>query len=92
MGEELKRELLSLSLQAAVPLLIQDLVAKGGPDAGDYGRAREAGDFLGQKGDHLLFKGKHTAEAFNKMAFGVAVLAFLPGGVEVFGVRYRASE
>jgi hypothetical protein len=78
---------------AAVPLRIAEYKARGGPAAADIGRAREFGRVLGEKGDALLFRGKRgePAELFNRLADAVAVMAFCPGGVKVFGELFEVK-
>jgi hypothetical protein len=84
-------ELLRISLSAAVPLIIAELKARGGPTAEDLTTARAAAGTLGEHGDELMYRGKHSAQTFNSLAFAVAVLAFCPGGCKVFGDRYEAN-
>lgn len=87
--------LLHISLQAAVPLrameldglrrvnksLFENTISKWSKDAGDY---------LSQHGDALMFrvKGK-SAEAFNHLAKGIACMGFCPGGVTAFGTHWE---
>ena len=52
-------------------------------------------DLLGSQGDVLLFGGGKKGEAadmFNKMAEGIALMSFLPGGVRVFGVHWDTTH
>lgn len=79
------------ALGAAVPLRIHMLVERGGPAAWEWSEAKEFGDVLGEKGDVLQYgKNGEAAQLFNQMAKAIAVLAFVPGGVSVFGVHYEA--
>ena len=90
-----KQHLLATALDCAVPLRILEIKQRGGPDDVDFQRAREVGSLLGEKGDLLMFPGKkkgESARVFNEMAFGLAVLAFCPGGVKVFGRHWEAQE
>jgi hypothetical protein len=82
------RELLSISLSAAVPLRIHELTQK--PWSEVEALARESAQVVAEKGDVLQFKGKGTAEAFNALATGLAALAFAPGGVTFLGLRFEA--
>lgn len=86
---------LAIALEAAVTLRIAELQARGGPTDADFDRAREAADVVASQGDVLQFGGKKRGEAarvFNQLAFAVAVMAFVPGGVEVLGHRFRARS
>jgi len=82
---------MSIALSAAVPLWIMDLRAKGGPDESDVERAREFSQALSEKGDVLQFAGRNgeAAGLFNRLAHAVAVMAFKPGGIYVFGQRWE---
>ena len=61
-------------------------------------RAQVCGQHIAERGDVLQFKGKtpkeraKTAEAFNRLAEGLACLALTaPGGVTFLGVRWEAK-
>ena len=85
----------TIALSASVPLRIMELQARGGPDESDYRRAREASDIIGSQADVMLFRGGkpgQAADCFNATAFGLAVLAFCPGGVTFMGIRFCASH
>lgn len=87
-----KGALLSASLAAAVPLWIEDLRGLTFEERDQI--AKECSQHLAEKGDILLYRsGKkgETAKAFNMLAKGVAVLAFVPGGVKVFGNHFEAE-
>jgi hypothetical protein len=88
-----KRNLLKTALSAAVPLRIQELLQRGGPDADDIRQARAFANELGAHGDDLLFRSKkkgRSAAIFNKLARVLAVLAFCPGGVKLCGEHWQA--
>jgi len=95
-GEGMKQSndnLLAVSMAAAVPIYILRLQAKGGPDDSDMARAQESSAMLAERGDVLLFGGGkkgETADLFNRTAHAVAVLAFCPGGVDIFGQHFEA--
>jgi hypothetical protein len=56
--------LIQAHLDAAVPLLIQELLSAGGPTEYHYQRVREHGQFLAEHGDAILYPQKRTtAEA-----------------------------
>jgi hypothetical protein len=57
-------------------------------------RARECSQVIAEKGDIILYKSKklgESANAFNRMAEGVACLAFCPGGVKFLGQHWEAK-
>ena len=93
--------LLHLTLQAAVPLWCQELRER----ERDYGRHRRGYDefshylseracvcaaVIGETGDALMFKVKgKSAEAFNRLAEGIACASFCPGGIKAFGTHWE---
>ena len=85
--------LLKLSLEAAVPLWIDKLQKQ--PWSTVMARKDEAAQIIAEKGDIILYRSKkvgETAKAFNSLAEGVAILAFAPGGVKVFGLHFEAKH
>lgn len=87
--------LLSVSLQAAVPLWVLRLVQQDPSPEELRRRAEEASQVVASKGDIILYRGGRkgeTAAAFNKLAEGVAILSFSPGGVVLFGTRYETRN
>ncbi len=86
--------LLALTLQVAVPLQILAIQGHDGPDRGDYDRAKRLMVDLCEYGDELLYKSKtpgKTANLFNELAHGIAVLAFCPGGITIFGSHWKLA-
>lgn len=84
-------ELLRMSLSTAVPLWIVEF--KQLPWEKLERIATEASQYIAEHGDDILFKSKKkgdTAKAFNQLAKGVAVLAFVPGGVKTLGLHFEA--
>jgi hypothetical protein len=86
-----KFSLLSSILQLAVPLWIDQLKSAGW----DYilQRAKVCSQIVAEKGDIILFKSSkkgESAAAFNALAEGIACIAFVPGGVNVFGDHWEA--
>jgi hypothetical protein len=84
--------LLTMTLQLAVPLWIERL--RGA--SWDYisERAKVCAQVVAEKGDIILFRSKtkgETANAFNRLAEGIACLSFVPGGVTVFGQHWEAT-
>ena len=45
---------------------------------------------IGEKGDALLYGGKGSGEAAVAIVEIIATLAFAPGGVEAFGLKFQA--
>ena len=85
---------LGIALSVAVPLHIGDLKKKGGPDSADFQKATSFSSTLGERGDVLLFGGKkkgEQAELFNKTAFAIAVMSFVPGGISLFGEHWETK-
>jgi hypothetical protein len=88
--------LLGSVLALAVPLRIAELLALSPPDRASRMALwqRESGQAIASHGDQILFRSKHrgeTAEAFNHLARGLAVLAFAPGGVTFAGQHWQAD-
>lgn len=94
MGEFSHQEaLLKSSLPMAVMLNILNF--KNRPWSELQEIATYASQYVAEKGDNILFKSQKkgdTAKAFNELAKGVAVLAFAPGGVTIFGQHYEATH
>lgn len=87
--------LLADMMQMAVPLHIARLSEKGGPSAEDMAKAQETSGMLGERGDVLLCGGGKPGECsdlFNRTAAAIAVLAFCPGGVTIFGTKFEAKK
>lgn len=85
--------LLKIALSAAVPLQIAEL--RGKPWSELQERAAAAAQVVASKGDLILFKSQkrgETAAAFNKLAEGIAICAFAPGGVKIFGLHFEAKH
>jgi hypothetical protein len=82
-------DLLSISLEAAVPLRILEM--RDWTVERRMQTARECADVIASHGDDLQYGGKHTADAFNKLALGLACLAYAPGGVRFHGMHWEAT-
>lgn len=81
-------------LDCAVPLEIHALTMQGGPDGADIEAARAFGSDLALRGDVMLFSGGKPGEAgelASQTARSIAVLAFCPGGVTLFGRTWAAG-
>lgn len=86
-----KQALLATTLQLAVPLWIERLRER--PWEYVQQRAKECSQHIAGHGDNLLFRAKkkgQSAEAFNRLAEGIACLSFCPGGVKIFGQHWEA--
>lgn len=82
-------ELLRLTLQVAVPMWQEKLRRQAWSDIA--ARMPELSNIIASKGDVILYRGKkrgETAAAFNALAEAVAAMSFVPGGVQVFGIRF----
>lgn len=81
-------------LDAAVPLYIAALIDQGGPDDTDIEAARAFGRDLAERGDVMLYGGKpgEASELADDCAKSIAILAFAPGGITVFGRHWEAGE
>jgi hypothetical protein len=88
-------DLLTISLSAAVPLRILEIVQAGGPTESDLARARSSTADLTANGADLFFRSRvkgASAERFNQVAEAIAVLSFQPGGVSAFGMHFDGNE
>ncbi|MCC6454476.1 MAG: hypothetical protein IT328_05995 [Caldilineaceae bacterium] len=85
---------LPVALAMAVPIQINELAARGGPSDTEWELARQWADTLAERGDVLLYGGKkgEAATLFGEFANAVAVLAFAPGGIRIFGQHFDAQE
>ena len=82
---------IKLFLDAAVPLRVLALQGQGGPNPEDFKRVTAHSNLLGEHGDALMFKSKRkglTAKVANAVADSIAVLSFVPGGIEIFDRHY----
>lgn len=86
MEEDTTLTLLRTHLQATVPFMIYDFLT----GRRDLIMPRpDLVDTLTRYGDHLLYRGSHTAEAVTALVESVATLAFCPGGVACFGLFFQ---
>ena len=84
--------LLSVCLEAAVPIWQARLAKDCGPTAETWQRCRDwVDDLIGPGGEDLLFRGKKTAGLFNDLAYCIAVMSFAPGGITLFGTHWKGS-
>ena len=85
---------LSIAMSAAIPLHIMQIQERGGPTEEDMKKAQATSDKLGEHGDILLFGGGkkgERADLFNRTAHAIAVLAFVPGGINIFGSHFEST-
>lgn len=84
---------LEICLAAAVPLWIEKMKAMPWEERMEM--IKGAGDALAFKGDILLFGGGKRGEQgdiFNQLAKAIAVMSFLPGGINTFGGHWETKE
>lgn len=59
-------------------------------------RSKVCGQHIAERGDVLQFGNKKkdgkAAEAFNRLAEGLACLSFAPGGVKVLEMKFEARQ
>lgn len=80
-------------LELAVTIEIDHLKQIPWAQVVKLGRAQA--DVIASKGDMILYRSKkqgETAKAFASLAKAVAVVTFLPGGVKVFGLTFKAEH
>lgn len=81
-----------MTLQLAVPLWIEQLKKRGWDHI--LQRAKDCSQVIAEKGDIILFRSNkkgESANAFNHLAEGIACLAFVPGGVRIFGNHWETT-
>lgn len=84
---------LRTSLSVAVPIWIRQYRGVCWREAAR--RAQVCANAVGSKGDVLLHrsdKAGRTAEVFNRFAEGIAIAAYQPGGITVFGMHFEVGE
>jgi hypothetical protein len=83
---------LSLALSTAVPIRMLRLIQRGGPEDEDFERVhRYVQDFV-ERGTDLFFPSGLEgvkADRFEQVVDAIAVLAFCPGGLTIFGEHYQ---
>lgn len=85
-------DLLETALSVSVPIWIEDLKGKSWDHI--QSRAAVCSQEVASHGDLILYKSKkqgESAAAFNRLAEGIACLAFAPGGVTAFGMHFEAK-
>jgi hypothetical protein len=85
------------TLRLAVPLHVVEVLAQSLTANQMHARLSKAATAVGSYGDLLLYGGKtaksrqHTAEAFNALAYGLAVCSMQPGGIHYGGVHWEVA-
>jgi hypothetical protein len=85
--------LIQNTLAMAVPMWVERLQAMPWEDV--EAQAHKCVELITSGGDNILYRGNkrgQTAEAFNALAQGLAVLAFSVGGVRAFGLHFDAEH
>lgn len=85
--------LLQGALASAVPIWIEQV--RGWSQSYRDERARACQDVITGQGDLILYRSPkkgETAAAFNRLAEGLAILAFYPGGVHFAGLHWQATD
>lgn len=85
-------DLMKLHLSMCVPLRIDELRTMRFPLEDHLARIRPYALDIAEYGDQLLFRGKRTTELMNKVVDALAVMAFLPGGVTLFGLHFEVTS
>lgn len=92
--ESITGTLIQSTLEIAVPFRMLELHQRGGPSDLDWEETRAFGDVLPYAGDNLIYKsGKRgeTARLMSDTIRAVAVLAFVPGGITIYGLHFDAG-
>jgi hypothetical protein len=87
-------EAVKLFLDAAVSLRILALQEQGGPTTEDFNRIQSYDQLLGERGNFLWMKSKkkgETAKVASAVADAIAVLSFVPDGIEIFGRHWKSN-
>jgi len=85
--------LIEIMMPMAVFLEVKAMEKSGGPTEKDMKDIQDTADILSEHGNILLHGGGkmgECADLFNRTAHAIAVLAFVPGGVEIFGAKFEA--
>lgn len=81
------------ALLASVPLWIDQITQEAWSESYREERRKICSQEIAERGDLLFFRGKKSggsAQAFNRLAEGLALLSFAPGGVRFLGLHFEA--
>lgn len=90
--ERVTESLFKMHLATCVPLRIDELRRQALPLTEHVARVSAYAQDIGEYGDQLLFRGPRTKELINKVVDGLAVMAFIPGGVTLFGLHFEEES
>lgn len=84
--------LLADTLEIAVPMWVERVRYMSFEDR--QRRAAECNDIIQENGEAILYRTKKgkSAESFNRLAEGIAILSLQPGGVKCFGRHWDNSD
>lgn len=88
---EITKTLLQSSLEVAVPLWIEAFKTYNWDELKRVMSDSEAVLETCAEGIIYRIKGK-SAKAFNALAKAIAALSFVPGGIEIFGIKWESHE
>ena len=89
--EDRTKFLLLTTLSLAVPMWVEKL--RGLPSDDLSSMAANAAKIIAEKGDRLFYKVKgETADTFNELAKGIAILSMAPGGVTFMGWKFESEK
>jgi len=86
----MNEDLLTISLEVAVAIYIDEM--RNWTPEERIEAARGCVEVVASHGDDLQYGGKFAADAFAKLACGLACLAYQPGGVTFMGTHWEASS
>ena len=75
-------------LAVSVPVAIAEI--RDRPEAERIEMGREAGQYIAEHGDDLMFRSRPgaSATAFTRLSYGLAAAAYHPGGVTFAGMHF----
>lgn len=87
--------LLATHLDVQVQLYICLFLERDGPTDEDFAKASDISLLIAERSDNILYRGKkkgETAELVSKLAWGIALMSFCPGGIKVFGRHWETKN
>ncbi|QSJ14584.1 hypothetical protein JYQ62_22050 [Nostoc sp. UHCC 0702] len=88
------QQTLRLEAEEAVKPPIVDIKRMGYIPEQLYQQLPEIASLMAEHGDILLYGGdkkRQVVDIFNKITLAIAILAFQPGGIEIFDYKFEAS-